>query len=67
MFLINITIGGLCFDYTLDAAIDRDVPWYLDATGGAVAGQIMIPAAVGVAIAKSAGVKTPFFHLEKGD
>jgi hypothetical protein len=62
ILLINITIGAYCFDYTLKTTLGTDVHWGLDVIGGAVLGEITIPAAVICAIVKASGVETPFWN-----
>ena len=43
ILLINVTIGALCFDYSLDYYFGTDVEWWKDAIGGLVLGEITIP------------------------
>lgn len=37
MIIINLVIGGVCFDYSLWAIIGKDVPWYVDMLCGLIA------------------------------
>jgi hypothetical protein len=58
---LNLTIGGVCFDYALMSLFGKDVPWYADAIAGLFLGQFAIPIAVACWIARLAGVEVPFF------
>ncbi len=62
ILLINIFIGGACFDYVLFAVFGKDIPWYGDAVAGLFLGEFAIPATVIVWIVKLCGVATPFIH-----
>ena len=60
-FILNLSLGAFCFDYTLSCFWGTDVHWVLDMVGGAFLGEITIPSAIVCAIVKASGVETPFF------
>lgn len=66
VYAIVATIGGVCFDYSLDAITGKDVPWYADAVAGVVASPIVVPTAVVCWIVELSGEETPFFGKEDG-
>lgn len=58
--IINLTIGGFCFDYVLWAGFGKDIPWYADAACGLFLGQFSIPSAIIFWILHFF-IETPFF------
>jgi hypothetical protein len=60
LLVINLGIGGACFDYVLYAVFGKDIPWYGDAIAGLFLGEFSIPAAVIVWIIRLCGVAVPF-------
>lgn len=61
ILIINLTLGGLCFDYTIYNWFNADIAWPLDCLCGMVLGEIVMPCAIVTWILKCAGVQTPFF------
>jgi hypothetical protein len=55
--LVAAVLGGICFDYVLDYAFDKDVPYYYDAIGGVVTGCLVVPAAIVCYILESANIR----------
>jgi hypothetical protein len=45
ILLFNVTIGGLCFQYSLWAICGKDIPWYADVLCGLVGGEVVVPLA----------------------
>lgn len=60
LFLLNITIGTLCFQYVLDVVFGVDAPFYLDIIGGIVTGEFVIPCSIVCWIVTMCGVSTPW-------
>lgn len=60
LLLMNLTIGGLCFQYCLWSIFGKDVPWYADAVAGLFLGQFALPAAVVCWIIRLCDVAVPF-------
>jgi hypothetical protein len=46
VLLVNITIGAVCFDYSLKFVFDKDIPWYGDCVCGLFLGEVAVPAAI---------------------
>jgi hypothetical protein len=64
ILLINLTLGAYCFNYSLDSTIGRKESIPVAMLGGAVLGEITIPAAVVCWIVRDTGVHKPFFQVE---
>lgn len=60
ILLLNLSLGGFCFDYALNAIAGFDIPWYADMVAGLVLGEAAIPAAVICWILTLCGIATPF-------
>lgn len=58
---LAMSLGPLAFQYVLDAATGRDVPWYADLIAGTILSEIVVRVAIVVWIVKLCGVPTPFF------
>lgn len=58
---VNLTIGGVCFDYALFSMFGKDIPWYADALCGLVLAEIVGPVALVCWIVRLCGVHAPFF------
>lgn len=58
---IAISIGPLAFQYVLEAATGRDIPWYVDLIAGTILSEIVMLVAIVVWVVKLCGVPTPFF------
>lgn len=57
---LNLTIGGLCFDYVFYSIFGKDIPWYGDAVAGLFLGEVAIPATVICWIVRLCGIEAPF-------
>lgn len=57
---LNLTVGAMCFAYSLRSILGADVPWWADALGGLFLGQITIPLAVICWVLRLAGLDAPF-------
>jgi len=62
VLLINCTVGGYCFDYSLYAIFGHDIPWYCDVVARLFLGEIAIPCAVICWIVSVGGVSQPFVN-----
>ena len=60
LLAINLSIGGLCFDYALYSILGKDIPFYGDAIAGLFLGEIAIPLALVCWIVRLCGVPAPF-------
>ncbi len=56
-------VSALCFQYSLNVLVGKDVPFYADILGGIVTGGLTIPATVLLWIATLCGVHTPIFTI----
>jgi hypothetical protein len=63
LFLFNITVGSLCFDYCLWTYFGKDIPWYGDVVCGLVTGQFIVPFTIVAFVLQLCGVETPFFTI----
>jgi hypothetical protein len=43
--VFNLTLGALCFQYSLWAICGKDIPWYADAACGLIGGEVVVPLA----------------------
>ena len=43
ILVINIFLGGFCFDYCLWGIFGKDIPWYADVICGLFLGEFVIP------------------------
>jgi hypothetical protein len=59
--LLNVTLGGVLFDYCLQSYFGKDIPWYGDAACGLVTAEFVLPFAIVAFILKLCGVASPFF------
>lgn len=59
---LNLTIGGMAFDYSLMFLVGKDVPWYADAIAGLFLGELAIPLAIACWISSLCGVHPPLVH-----
>lgn len=57
--IINLLIGGFCFDYTVWFIINKDFPWYVDAICGLIGGELFVPLAIICFILNMFGVQHP--------
>lgn len=62
ILLLNMTVGGLCFDYVLYSIVGKDIPWYADGIAGLFLGEFSIPLTVICWIVRLCGVPAPFFQ-----
>ena len=60
LIIVNLSLGGWCFGYSLESVFGKDIPWYGDMVAGLFLGQFTIPSAVVCWILKLCGVETPF-------
>jgi hypothetical protein len=60
ILILNVTIGGLCFAYSLFSILGKEIPWYADAICGLFLGQFAIPCALVCWILRLCGVEAPF-------
>lgn len=60
MLLINVTLGGYCFHYSLWNIFGKNIPWFADAVCGVVLGGVAIPTAVVCWVMRLCGVEAPF-------
>ena len=63
LFLLafNLTLGGLCFDYSLFSLFGKDIPWYGDMVAGLFLGQFAGPIAIICWVVRLCGIDAPFF------
>ena len=59
ILLVNLTIGGICFDYCLKFIFDKDIHWVGDVICGLFLGELAIPAAIICFILNLFGVEAP--------
>ena len=57
--IVNLTLGALCFDYSLSYIFAKDVPWYADMVCGLFLGEFTIPAAIICWILNMCGIPAP--------
>ena len=57
--IVNLTVGGYAFDYSLRFIAGKDIPWYADVIVGTVLGEVTIPLAVVCWVLKMCGVHSP--------
>lgn len=62
LLLFNMTIGGMCFAYSLFSVFGKDIPWYGDFIAGLFLGQFAFPLMVICWIIRLCGVQAPFIH-----
>lgn len=60
LLLFNLTLGGMCFDYSLFSIVGKDIPWYGDFIAGLFLGQFALPITVICWIIRLCGVPVPF-------
>ncbi len=60
-FIIYVALSAYCFAYCLDAAFDKNIPWYADTVAGFVGGALFIPLAVAAWVCQLCGIPAPFF------
>lgn len=58
--IINLTIGAVCFDYSLNAIFGKDIPWYGDVACGLFLGEFTIPVALICWVLIQCDVDAPF-------
>ncbi len=58
--VLNLTLGGWCFHYSLLSVFGKNVSWIVDVLAGALLGQFTIPAAVVCWVMRLCGVEAPF-------
>lgn len=60
VLVLNLTLGAVCFDYSLDTIFEKDIPWYGDAVCGLFLGEITIPCAVICWVLVQCDIEAPF-------
>lgn len=62
ILLINLTIGGLCFNYSLNSCFGKTANFWIAGVCGLFLGEVTIPAAIiCFVVSDLAGISTPFF------
>ena len=61
-----VFICGVCFDYSGKVLIGGDIPFWGDCIAGTALNAVIIPVAIGLWVAESAGVERPIINLDKG-
>ncbi len=61
-----VFLCGICFDYSGKVLIGGDIPFWGDCIAGTALNAVIIPVAIGLWVAETAGATRPLINLNKG-
>jgi EamA domain-containing membrane protein RarD len=59
---VNLTLGAMAFNYSVETIFGKHLPIFVDVLGGLFLGELTIPCAVVCWVAAACGVHIPFVH-----
>lgn len=62
IFSLSLWFLAFCFDYSLNAILGKDLPWYVDILGGVILNAIITVLAFICWIVQLCGIASPFFQ-----
>lgn len=62
MMIMNVLLGGVTFNYCLNAILGKDVPWYVDGICGLFVGGVTVPLTIILWILNQCGLVFPLIH-----
>ena len=65
ILIVNLTLGGVCSDFSLNYYFGVDVPWWGDGIIGLFGGEVLVPATViGLVLDYGGGIHGPLFPIK---